>query len=362
VKYWWVDGTDALTAIQDLVKSEGPPSVAYVAPDGTFTFRDRHHRLLRQESRTSQAFFHAGALGECTEEGVPQGALSLARPFTYAHGWKDIVNSVTFDVPDRAPTADLQQVWQDTTTYTLSLGQSLDLTVSSSDPFVNAVAPVAGTDITYTGPGVVGVLLSRTSGASAKLTLQAIGGTVTISSVQVRAQLLSVQQTYRISMTDAGSITRHGERTYPNDAPWAGAQDAAAIANMVLLHYATRRPTVQIRVVSSDPAHFAQVLTRTVSDRVRIVNEEMGLDSDFFVERVTHTVQRTGTTGRPPVHAVVLGCEKDLDAVANPFAFDVRGSGFDQGVFDPLTADDASQVFVFDDAVQGRFDSGEFGT
>lgn len=362
VKYWWVDGTDALSAIQDLVKSEGPPAVAYVAPDGTFVFRDRHHRMLRQDSRTAQALFHAGALGECTDEGVPAGALSLAKPFTYAHGWKDIINSVTFTVPDRAPTPDLQQVWQDTTTYTLTLGQSLDLTVSSSDPFMNAVTPVAGTDIAYTGPGVVGVLLSRTSGASAKLTLQAIGGTVTITSVQVRAQLLAVQQTHRVSLTDAGSITRHGERAYPSDAPWAGPEDARAIANMVLLHYATRRPTVQIRIVSSDPAHFAQVLTRTVSDRIHITNDEMRLDDDFFVERVTHTVRRIGRTGRPPVHAVVLGCEKDLDTVANPFTFDVRGSGFDQGVFDPLTADDATQVFIFDDPVQGVFDFGEFGT
>lgn len=362
VKYWWADGTDALSAINDLVKSEGPPAVAYVGPDNTFVFRDRHHRMLRQNSLTAQATFHAGALGECTDEGVPPGALSLARPFTYAHGWRDIINSVSFDVPDRAPSADLVSVWQDTTTYTLALGQSLDLTVSSSDPFVNALTPVPGTDIVYTGTGVLGVLLSRTSGASAKLTLQAIGGQVTITSVQVRAQLISVLKTSRVSMKDPGSVTLHGERTYPNDAPWAGSEDAEAIAETVLLHYAQRRPTVQVRLVSSDPAHFAQVLSRTVSDRVRIVNEEMRLDNDFFVERVTHTVQRTGTAGRPPVHAVVLGCEKDLDAVANPFMFDVRGAGFDQGVFDPLAADDPAQVFLFDDPVQGVFDFGEYGT
>lgn len=362
VKYWWADGTDALSAINDLVKSEGPPSVAYAAPDGTFVFRDRHHRMLRQASRTAQATFHAGALGECTAQGVPQGALSLAKPFAYSHGWRDIVNSVAFTIADRAPTTDVQQVWQDESTYTLAIGQSLDLTVSSSDPFMNAVTPVVGTDITASGAGVLGVLLSRTSGASAKLTLQAIGGTVTVSFVQVRAQLLTVQQTVRVSLSDPGSITRHGERTYPSEAPWAGAQDAQAIANMVLLHYAERRPTVQIRVVSSDPAHLVQVLSRTVSDRVRIVNDELRLDDDFFVERVTHTVQRVGATGRPPVHAVVLGCEKDLDVNVNPFTFDKRGAGFDQGVFDPLQADDASQVFVFDDPVQGRFDTGEFGT
>lgn len=362
VRWWWLDGTDALTAVNDLVKSEGPPSVAYAAPDGTFVFRDRHHRLLRQSSRTAQAFFHAGTLGDCTSEGVPQGALSLARPFTYAHGWKDIVNSVSFDVPVRVPSADLVQVWSDESTRTLALGESVDLTVSGSDPFTEAVTPVPGTDITYTGPGVLGVLLSRDAGLSARLTLQAIGGPVTVTFVQVRARPLTVQQTVRVSMTDPGSVTRHGERTYPNEAPWAGPEDARAIANAVLLHYAERRPTVQIRIVSSDPAHFVQVLRRTVSDRVRIVNDELGLDSDFFVERVAHVVQRTGTTGRPPVHSVVLGCEKNLDTVANPFRFDVRGAGFDQGVFDPLQADDVASVFVFDDPVQGRFNTGEFGT
>lgn len=361
VAYWWSDA-DAFSAINDLVKSEGPPALAYVDPAGTFVFRDRHHRLRLTTSRVAQATLHAGALGECDGTGVPEGALSLARPFTYAHGWKDIVNSVTFDVPVRVPAAELTAVWSDTGTYALALGQSLDLTVSSSDAFTDAVTPEAGTDIVYTGPGVVSALLSRSSGASARLTLQAIGGPVTITSVQVRGRAIAADQTVRVSAQDPGSISRHGERAYGADAPWAGPEDARAIAATVLLHYAQRRPTVQVRLVSSDPAHYAQVLRRTVSDRVRIVNEEMGLDDDFFVEKVAHTVQRVGRSGRPPVHAVVLSCEKDMTASINPFTFDLRGAGFDEGVFDRPGADDPEAVFVFDDAVQGRFDTGVFGT
>lgn len=361
VEWWWLSDTDALTAVNDLVKSEGPPAIAYVAPDGTFTFRDRHHRMLRQVSLVPQASFHAGALGECTGEGVPPGALSLTRPFTYTHGWRDIVNSVAFDVQDRAPAWELQQVWEDTSTYTLTIGQSLDLAVSSSDPFINAVVE-PGADIVYTGPGVVSAQLDRTSGALATLTLRAIGDTVTITSAQVRAQPLTVQQTVRVSASDPTSVNEHGERTYPETVPWAGAQDAAAIANLVLLHYAQRRPTVQIRVASTDPAHFMQVLQRTVNDRVHITNDEMRLDSDFFVEKVAHTVQRVGRAGRPPVHAVVLSCEKAMEFPVNPFTFDVRGAGFDAGVFDPLQSDEAGAVFIFDHPQQGLFDSGEFGT
>lgn len=64
-RFWWAEGKDALTAILEAVQAEGPPAIAYVAPDGTFVFRDRHHRLLRSQSLTSQATYSAPALGGC---------------------------------------------------------------------------------------------------------------------------------------------------------------------------------------------------------------------------------------------------------------------------------------------------------
>ncbi|MDT0387808.1 hypothetical protein [Streptomyces dubilierae] len=65
VPWWWLEETDAFTALTDLLASEGPPSIAYVGPDGTFIFRDRHHRLLRPQSQSPQASFAAGAADVC---------------------------------------------------------------------------------------------------------------------------------------------------------------------------------------------------------------------------------------------------------------------------------------------------------
>jgi hypothetical protein len=74
VPWWWAEETDAFQALQELLASEGPPSIAYVAPDGTFVFRDRHHRLLRSQSLEPQASFAAGAFGVCTTvEGYGEG-------------------------------------------------------------------------------------------------------------------------------------------------------------------------------------------------------------------------------------------------------------------------------------------------
>lgn len=359
VKYWWAEGTDALAAIQDLVKSEGPPSVAYQAPDGTFVFRDRHHRLLRSQSLEAQATFSAA---EVACDSPAATGLHFTKPFTYAHGWRDIVNSVSFDVSERTVDADLTVVWSSDTAISLSTGESREIELTTSDPFKDAVTPLLGTDFTVSGAGTVNAVLDRTSGASAKISLLAVGAPVVISGLQLRARAIPVQRTVKVVRQDTGSISQHGEKLYPDSAPWANANDADAIATMILLHYAQRRPTVTIRIVTEDPAHFVQILTRTVSDRIRIVNGEAGLDDDFFVERVTHTIQRMNWTGKPPVHSVVLGCEKQLTVTSNPFRFDVRGAGFDEGVFDPISADDPSTVFIFDHPTQGLFDTGLFGT
>lgn len=359
VRYWWAEGTDALSAIQDLVKSEGVPSVAYQGPDGTFVFRDRHHRLQRTESRAVQGTYASAAIA-CDSPAVT--GMSFTDPFTYSNGWRDIFNSVSFDVSERTPEDSLSEVWTSDSTVSLGIGESAQVIVSTSDPFKDAVMPVAGTDFTVGGAGTVSVSMSRTSGTTTRLMFLAVGGSVVITGLRLRARAVTVRRTVKIEASDSTSIAQHGEKAYTENAPWASVNDAAAIASTVLLHYAERRPTVQIRLTASTPELLVQILRRTISDRVHITNGEMGLDSDFFVEKVTHNVQRINQTGKPPVHSVTLGCERDLEAVTNPFTFDLRGAGFDEGEFDPIQSDNPDTVFVFDDPGQGRFDVGLFGT
>jgi hypothetical protein len=358
--FWWVEGTDALSAIQDVVKSEGPPSIAYQAPDGTFVFRDRHHRLLDSSSVTSQARFAAPLLMNCAAPAVT--GLHFTEPFTYSNGWRDIVNAVSFDVDVRQADLDLSAVWTSSDTITLSNGEVRVLNVSGSDPFLNAVVPVAGTDFSLSGAGTVTVSLDRTSGASARITLTAVGGAVQVLSLQLRAQAVKVTSTVKVELQDGVSIGEHGRKDYPDSAPWAGPNDAYALATLILQHYAERLPTVQLRIVSENPSHWQQVVGRTISDRITIQHDELGLSGDFFVESVAHTIERIWTN-KPPVHAVVLGCEKAPDAApANPLTFDKRGAGFDQGVFDPVASDDPHTIWLWDDPVQGTFDGGLFAT
>lgn len=294
-------------------------------------------------------------------------ALSFIAPFDYAHGWRDIVNDVSFDIEERRPDTDRSVVWESTDTIALSLGQTVTVEAKASEPFRDAITPVAGTDLVYGGAGTPAASISRTSGQSTTISVTAVGGAVTITRMQLRARAVPTVRTVKMGASDSVSIQRHGQRSNPDDAPWANQHDALAVAQLLLAHYAQRRPTVGLRLVSSDEEHLLQILQRTISDMITISHGELGLSANFHVESIEHSITRmpadesSGCEQR--IHYATLGCERTgLIVPANPFTFDVPGRGFDDGVFDPTAADDPANVFIFDHDTQGRFDYGRFAT
>jgi hypothetical protein len=292
-------------------------------------------------------------------------AFDFISPFEYSHGWRDIVNDIVFAVEERQPDATLTAVWESTATISLTIGQSVTVDVQASDPFLDAADIDDGTDIIYSGTGIPSTLLSRRSGQSAAITITAIGGSVTVTYLRLRARSVPIVRTVQVAAADSTSIARHGQRTYSDEAPWAGQHDALAVAQLLLAAYSERRPTVSLRIVSSDLAHHLQVVGRQISDLITIRHGELGLYADFFIENVSHTLARMADQDDcpGPVHYATFGCERSGVVVPdNPFTFDVAGSGFDDGVFDPTAADNPETVFIFDDPTQGQFDFGRFGT
>jgi hypothetical protein len=355
--WWWLDSVNAGTALNDLVASEGPPAIFYIAPDGTAVFRDRTHRLLRPQSTVVQGSY-ASQLVDCAAPAVT--GLSFTPPFTYDHGWKNIVNTVQFDIPQRQVSQVASVLWQSTDPLAISNGITVPVAVTTTDPFSSVIPLDPAQDYVLTGAGTLSATFSQTSGGALTMYLTAVGGDIVVVSAQLRGYSVGVLRTIRVQNQDSGSIAQHGTQGYTGTNPvWAGAEDAFAICSILLEHYAQRRPIVKLRVVTGDSTHYLQVVQRTVSDLINIQNDELGMNSGFYVESVAHTVGRVNKLGQPPVHAVVLGCEQQSDIVGNPFTFDQRGAGFDQGVFDALSSDDPSTVFVFD---SGCFDLNLFGT
>jgi hypothetical protein len=363
VPWWWANNDDAFDLLVELIRAEGAPAVAYIAPDGTFVFRDRHHRLLNSASLTSQAVFAVPGL-EC--DSPPVTGTPYIDPFEYEIGWRDIVNDVRIPVEERLPAPGIDTVWESEDTISLAAGETTQVVIETTEPFIEAqdMTAAAG-DIVYTGAGTPSVLLSQRSGQSTTARITATGGAITITYLRLRARSVPVVRTVQVVETDTTSIARHGDRTYPENVPWVNRHDALAVAQVLLAQYAERRPTISLRIVSSDLASHLEVVSRQISDLITVRNGDLGLDSDFYIENVAHTLARmvAQDTCPGPVHYATFGCEQAGAVVAtNPFTFDKTGAGFDDGVFGPTGVDDPANVFIFDHPTNGQFDLGKFGT
>lgn len=336
--WWWLSATDAWTALTDLLHSEGPPAIVYVDPDGKIVFRDRHHRITRSASGTSQATFR------------PDGDEPVYSEVIYDHGWDTIANAITFQIPVRAPSATLTQVWQDTDQLAIADGQTIPVTATTTDPVTGATA-------TYTAlSGSVEASLSRTTGQTITIFVTAVGGPAVITGLALHAYPVQVASTVQVSAEDPVSVSRYGRRGRPDDhtPTWVSVHDAAAIAEILLGRYAERLPTMQITVRANGDTRLAHMLGRTLSDRVTAVDDELGMDREFWVEEIQHTVSEAGRW-----HSTTFGLEATPVEVGTPFQFDVSGQGFDDGAFQAPGAIVAGDMFRFDMAGQG-FDDGRF--
>lgn len=338
--YWWAEGETGLDALSKIILSEGLPAIAFVDSANNFVFRDRHHRLLSPASITSQATF--------VDEGAePQ----FSAPMSYDIGWKDIINSISASIDQRV-VGSLSNVFESTDVIALRAGESRVITIQSSEPFIEAVTPVANTDYTLLS-GSVDVVMSRDSGQSVDLTITAISA-ASVNGMNLRARPITVARTYKVVATDAVSVNENGVKSYDGDMPWANLNDANAVSAIILGQRAQRLPIVTINLKNANATRLQQILSRDLSDRVHIVEAETFTDHDFYIEKVDHSIADIGAD-----HSVVFACERVRTQVSPVFTFDSASNGFDTGLFGLDGIDVASTVFVLDGSA---LDTGLLGT
>ena len=348
IRWWWEDGTDGLAALTKLASAEGPPAIFYVDGSGNFVYRDRHHRLTRSASTSSQCTFTNGTSAESAS------VVTYSQPASYDAGWKDIVNTVTAACGQRDPST-RAMVWSSTGNKTLQLdeggnvtaavmsisetiaipsGGNVTFTVQASDPFIGAVTPVAGVHFNQQ-TGTTTASLSRTTGQSTTITYTDSGGGSIISGMWLEAIPVTVTGTTQISQQDSASAAAYGTRGSGTDLGWCSVQDAAAVISLLLARYAQRRPTITIPVYNLKPARLTQMLSRDLSDRVTLTDTILGFSAGCFIEKISYSVSEGGK-----VMQAQFACEKaPTDSISSPTA-----------------------PFTFNAATNGKFNTGKFGT
>lgn len=296
IPWWWEDGTDALDALEKLVRCEGPPALLTIGVDGGIVFKDRHHRLVDTGSITSQDTWNSvPGLGE---------PIMLRPGFTYDEAWRNIINTGLTSVDVRTP-AKLDAVWTLDSPLGFTASQTQTFIAATSDPFMNAVAPAVNTDYTIISGSISSITLSRTSGASTTITVTAGGGGAQISSLQLRAQLVQTVYTMQVAASDAGSIADYGSRSFPGDLPFCNQYDAQAVLDTAVELRSEPLPVINTKFMIGgfNTTRAAATLSRDLSDRVTVVEPETVLNDDFYIESIAHDF-----TGQHD-HTITFGLE-----------------------------------------------------
>lgn len=331
---WWGAEGSAAEIIEEIVGSEGSPALVSISPAGDFIFRDRHHRVLNSTSTTSQATFRDA------------GTEPLFSELTYDHGWRDIVNQVEFDVTEQNISGVLSDVWSDgETVYSIPANQSIEIQAVAESGFVDAVTPVEDIDYELV-QGDVEVTITNTSGVHTviKLSTTSGGGPAAVTNLKLRGYAVEEGATKRVSLSDPTSIEQYKQRAGTSfESTFASYEDAKAIGRITLAHRAERLPIVTFLVKRKDDdvTRYIHMLDRNLSDRVTVTDEETGLHTEFFIERIEHDISELGR-----FHSTEFGCEKVPTQPVGAFKL---GSGqLDVNVLGRAGMDDPETVFILD--------------
>lgn len=353
VRWWWEEGTNGLEAIQNLVESEGLPANAFVDAYGNFVFRSRHHRFLLRNSKATQV-----TVRSCVEFDEP----NFSAPVTYDIGWKDIINKIDIDVDERLPIP-FDEVWTspDDELVTVAANDTYTITAKPSDPFFNASIPSVadGTIVLQYGSGdITSVNIDKTSGQSATITIQAGGTDVVIKKISMKASSVPVFHTKKVVDENSSSVAKYGPQTNQNsDFKWTGINDMRSISTLILGQRSERLPVVFITLNNGNPVRISNILNRSLSDRIHLVEElQTFMNDDYFIEVLEHNISKSGT-----FHSLSIGCEKARDQLITgdegidvpTFTFDDPTKGFNDGYFSKQVANFTSSdsLFILDQSL-----------
>ena len=318
--WWWVEQGDAFGALKELVASEGPGVSLYVTGEGILTFKDRHHRFLETRAITSQATFR----GAGTEP-------TFGIPFNYQTGWRNVANDVAIRV-ERRKRQPLQVVWIHTNdTFVVAPSATETITAQADNPFIDAVSPetfVLGStsngklgtnrlggsssetavDFNVTQGGISTVSVDRTSAQSITISITATAAGAVIENLALRAKPVKKTVTVIVEDEDATSIAAYGRRSLSRPKIMTNLNVARDIAAAYIGRLKDPLVTVGFPVNNGHDTRLREALSREISDRVTVIEADAGLNRDFHIENIRHTVRAAGKS-----HTTTFSC-RDADA------------------------------------------------
>ncbi len=288
VPFWYSSAVKARFAQNELDDSE--LSFSYVDGAGNFVFEDRHHRYTATH-QTSQATFSDTMVD-----------------ISYDYSARNVYNEVRATVTPW----DLQSaayLWNLEETPSIPAGETRvwwgDASVTGVPVFVGAWTNlVSGTDYIANSQADGGgdvetsniTLVTSKFAKSIKLSLTNDAAHI------VYITTLKAKGTYYDSLTkvsrkseDSTSQTAYQKRTLALEGKYlTDADKAQDFTDYGVARFKDPQAEVVITIVNKDETNLVQILTRRISDRITAVNAKLGLNADFFINKMEHEISEGG--------------------------------------------------------------------
>jgi len=302
VPYWYGHDVKARFAQEAIDASE--QGFSYIDGAGAFVFEDRYHRSS-EESQTSVADID-----------------NTMSNMTYSMNPKNVFNIVKVTVTPWDLKAEAE-LWRLAETPLIPAGETLtwwgEASVSEDPVFVDAwVTPASTTDYTAnseSGGGgtdmTANITLTATKFAkNIKLELENTAGT------PAYITLLKARGTYYDNLTqvtrkaeDSTSQTNYQKRTLTVGGDYmTNADTAQDFVGYAIGKYKEPRAELSVSLMNQDTTTLGYILDLEVSDRVTIDNDDLGLDEDYFIDNMSHTISQGGK-----FHSVTYGLSDTIN-------------------------------------------------
>lgn len=289
--WWWADDEDAFDALVTLINTEGPGGSFYEDGDGNLIFHNRHRLITQIKSMAIQT----------TVRGLGASP-NLGAGFRLDDGLQNVINSAVLEAKTRSADA-TAVVWSLGETALFGPTQVLTFAARSTtgNPFQAAVTPVENTDFTVSAGAIATVTLDRTSGGSVTITMTAGAAGATVTGLQLRADLVSLDGITEITnrVNASTSITKHGTRGIPSRMKFRAEIGSGAAQDLVdglVTWYQDGRPTAMIPLDSVDATTIAAQLARTFGDRIRVIVDagNINIDTEYWIFGIRFHWRRAG--------------------------------------------------------------------
>uniref|UniRef100_A0A6M3JWA4 Putative tail protein n=1 Tax=viral metagenome TaxID=1070528 RepID=A0A6M3JWA4_9ZZZZ len=289
VPYWYGHDVKARYAQTELDNNE--QGFSYVDGSGYFNFEDRHHRSTSTH-QTSQATFN-NTMANISPNWNPKNVYNEVKVTVTPWEVQSSTTLWTLEETPSIPAGETRTWWADSSVS----GESVfvdawaDINDGDTDMTANSESGGGGTDMTA-DISVTETKFAKTMKIQLENTAE-VPAYITL--FQARGTYYDDKTKVTLKAEDSTSQTAYQKRTFELDGKYMADTDKAQdYTDYAIGKYKNPRAELSMSAMNQDSTMLSNILSLEISDRITVVNDELGLNDDYFIDYLEHDISMSG--------------------------------------------------------------------